>query len=421
MKESVEGEQQGEATTKDFFEANALRKWEFIVLLGLIMGLSSLCIDTLLPALPKMKASLGVEGEHKMQFVISMLFLGLAIGQFFYGTLSDSWGRKVPMYAGFAVLFIGTGLTFFAQNLTVMLCARFLQGFGLASPRTLSLAIVRDQFEGEKMANIMSYIRAVFVMIPAFAPSLGLLIITLASWRIIFVLILAFSAVLLIWFTIRMPETLAKKERVELSPAQFKTSVKKVWEHKGALAYTLMAGLITGAFIGFLNCAQPLLQDHYSLGKQFVFYMGGLSACSGVASLLNAWLVKKYSMRFLVLVTLVLVIVLSGVVGGAILLAGWELPMGWGLGYLAVVLFLTGILFGNMNSLAMEPLGEVAGLGSTLVGASVTLIGTGVGTLLGMQYQDNILPIVIGYFICGLLGVGLVLLGKHYHTNTAST
>ncbi len=416
MKESAKGErEEGEDATKsNFFEEQAIGRWEFIILLGLIMGLSSLCIDTVLPALSPMKEELGVESDNKMQWIISVLFLGLAIGQLFYGTLSDSFGRRIPMCAGFALLFVGTALSFFAQSLDVLLVARFLQGIGLASPRTLSLAIVRDQFKGDKMAKIMSFVRAIFMLIPAFAPALGQLIVNLTTWRIIFVVIGVLSALLLLWFLIRMPETLEKEDRITLSRSQFKESLTKVWKEKDALAYTLMAGLVTGAFLGFLNCSQQILQAQYDLGKQFAFYIGGLSAFMGLASFINGWLVQHFGMRPLVLVALSTVLLWSLVFVGGLLLGGWELSLWSALTYLAGALFCTGILFGNMNSLALEPLGAVAGLGSTLVGASATLIGTGFGTLISMQYKDDILPVVVGYVIAACLGLGLVTWGNYY-------
>lgn len=421
MKEKVEQRKNSSETSsqKGFFEEQAIHKWEFVILLGLIMGLNALCVDSLLPALSPMKKALEVSGENKMQLVFSFLFFGLALGQLFYGTLSDSFGRKMPMYAGFVVLIIGTVLSIFAQSLGFLLFARFLQGFGLASPKTLSLAIVRDQFEGEKMARILSFVRAVFVLIPTVAPALGLLIITLASWQTIFVVMAVFSGVLLIWFYVRMPETLEEEDRLDLSYEQVKKSIQTIAEHKAALAYTLLAGLCTGAFIGFLNCAQPLLQEHYQLKQQFVFYMGGISLCSGIASLGNSWLVQKYSMLPLMIGSLVVLSALSAVVGGGILIGGWELSLGWALAYLCIALFFTGILFGNMNSLAMKPLGDVAGMASTMVGAAATLIGTGIGTLVGALYQDGILAVVVGYFSCCVLGLVLVFLAKNYEQKEA--
>lgn len=416
MKEKVEQREESPTSSSKngFFEEHAIQKWEFIVLLGLIMSLNALCVDTLLPAFSLIKEDLEISGKNKIQLVFSCLFFGLALGQLFYGTLSDSFGRKIPMYAGFVVLIIGTVLSFFAQSLGFLLLARFLQGFGLASPKTLSLAIVRDQFEGDKMARILSFVRAIFILIPTVAPALGLLIITVGSWRIIFVVIAVVSGGLLAWFCVRMPETLPKEDRLELSFEQFKKSIQKIVQHKAALAYTLLAGLCTGAFIGFLNCAQPLLQEHYQLQQQFVYYIGGISACSGIASLANGWLVRKYSMLPLMIGSLVVLSLLSAVVGGGIWLGGWALSLGWALGYLCVALFFTGILFGNMNSLAMRPLGDVAGMASTMVGAAATLIGTGIGTLVGALYQEGVLAVAIGYLACSVLGLGLVFLAKNY-------
>jgi DHA1 family bicyclomycin/chloramphenicol resistance-like MFS transporter len=398
----------------NFFNDASIQRWEFIILLGLTMGLSALCIDTVLPALSPMQEALQVKGENQMQYIISVLFLGLAVGQLFYGTLSDCFGRRWPMFAGFVLLFVGTVVAFFAQSLTVMLVGRFLQGFGLASPRTVSLAIVRDQFKGDQMAKVMSFVMAIFMLIPIIAPSTGQLIINVADWRIIFVVIAGVSLLLLVWFMLRMPETYPEEERMEFSGKAFLNSIKEVARHKDALAYMLMCGLMTGAFVGFLNCIQQVLQQQYDLGKQFALYMGGLSAFIGVASFVNGWLVKRFGMRSIVLVALGVVLMWSAVFTGGLLFGGWKLSLWASLAYLAGALFCTGFLFGNMNSLAMAPLGAVAGMASTLVGAATNLIGTGVGTLISLQYTDSILPIVVGYVCTALLGIGLVVWGKFY-------
>ena len=190
---------------------------EFVARVALMISLVALSIDAMLPALPAIGAELGVRQANDAQLVISALFLGLAIAQMVYGPLSDSFGRKPAIYAGFAIFIAGCVLSILASGLEVMLLGRFLQGIGAAGPRIVTMALVRDQYAGRAMARVMSLAMAVFIMVPVLAPAIGQGILLVAHWRAIFGMLLAVALIALAWFALRQPETLPPARRTPFS------------------------------------------------------------------------------------------------------------------------------------------------------------------------------------------------------------
>ncbi|MEM7537634.1 MAG: MFS transporter, partial [Chloroflexota bacterium] len=191
-----------------------LPEGEFIALMAMVTALIALSTDAMLPALDDIGTSLGTQNPNDNQLVLVMLFLGLAVGQLFSGPLSDAIGRKPTVSLGYAVFIVGCILSIFATNMTMMLGGRVLQGLGVAGPRTVSIALIRDLYEGRRMARIMSFIMTVFILVPIIAPTLGQGILLIADWRSIFVALLLMALATFFWFTIRQPETLPPERRM---------------------------------------------------------------------------------------------------------------------------------------------------------------------------------------------------------------
>ena len=372
---------------------------EFIIIVSLMMSLTALSIDAMLPALPQIGHELGVTNPNDRQLIISIIFLGSALGQLFFGPLSDKTGRKSAMYAGYALYLTGSLIALFSINFPMLLSGRVLQGLGISAPQAVTMALVRDQFEGRKMARVMSFAMTVFVLVPMIAPTIGQGILLLAGWRSIFGSYLLFALVTLIWFAIRVPETLALEDRIPFSLERIANSVREILKIHSTLGYTLAAGLLSGIFLGYLNSSQQIFQEQYALGELFPLFFATISLSLGMASLLNARLVMRYGMLKLVRWALGIVfgaaIIFLGISSG---LAGQ--PPLWGLMvYLMVSFFCIGILLGNLNALAMQPLGHLAGIGAAVIGSFSTLISMLLGTLIGRSYNGTILPLVLGMTI----------------------
>ena len=370
--------------------------------MAMLMSLVALSIDAMLPALGEIGRDLGVGRDNDVQLIVSFIFLGITVGQLAYGPLSDSLGRKPALLAGLGVYMVGCLLSLFSQNFSAMLAGRLLQGLGVAGPRIVAVAVIRDQYEGQLMARVMSFAMAIFIIVPIIAPAMGQGILMIASWRAIFGVFLVMAVAVAVWFTIRQPETLPPERRIPFSPARVLSGFREVLTNRTALGYTVVAGLVFGAFIGYLSTAQQVFQVQYGLGKLFPLYFALLAVALGVASLVNARLVMRYGMKPLSRWALTVMGVLS--IGFFIVsyLAAGHPPLSALVAYLLVVFFCEGILYGNMNALAMEPLGHIAGVGAAFVGALSLLISIAGGTLIGQAYDGTILPLVAGFGVCGI-------------------
>lgn len=376
---------------------------EFVALMALMQSLVALSIDAMLPALTEIGKELGASQANDSQLIVSFLFLGLAFGQGIYGPLSDTTGRKPSLYLGFALFLAGGLLCLFSTDLKVMLAGRFLQGLGLAAPRCVIVAIVRDQYEGPQMARVMSFVMTIFIFVPAIAPTLGQGILMVAHWRAIFAALLACGIITLVWLATRLPETLPVERRIPFSLTRIKNAIREVCSHRVSIGYTISLGLISSAFLGYLSSAQQIFQKQYQLGTLFPLYFAVLALCIGGASFANGRLVMRFGMQSLSRWSKRISTVLSLLFFLYVLSVGGQPPLWTLMAYMMVTLFCFGIMYGNLNAMAMEPLGHIAGVGAAVMGALSTLISVPCGILIGLSYNGTVIPVISGFTISGIL------------------
>jgi DHA1 family bicyclomycin/chloramphenicol resistance-like MFS transporter len=378
---------------------------EFVALMGALTALVALSIDMVLPSLPAIGASLGVGRANDNQLVVSLLFLGFGVGQFFYGPLSDAVGRKPAAFLGLIVFTVGCSLALLSQTFPVMLAGRLLQGLGVAGPRTITIALVRDRFEGREMARVMSLVTAIFILVPIIAPAIGQALLGAFGWRSIFVVYLVMGLVTSIWFGLRQEETLPAPRRIPFSLRRLGAALRTVVTNRVTVCYTIAAGFVFGAFLGYLTSAQQILQEQYALGSRFPLYFSLLAVAIGGASLTNAKLVMRYGMRHLSQWSLWGIFAISMGFTGVATLAGGRPPLLLLMAYLMASFFGIGLLFGNLTTLAMQPLGAIAGTGSAVVGACSMLISLTLGTVIGQSYNGTVLPLVVGFAVLSLCSI----------------
>ena len=379
----------------------ALRHGEFIVLVALLMSLVQLATSAMLPALPAIGDDLGAARRNDAQFVVTALFLGLGAGQIVFGALSDRIGRKPAIHVGLVLFMAGCLLSIFAPTFETMIAGRVLQGFGAAGPRIVVIALMRDQYEGRRMARLMSFAMAVFILVPTVAPALGQAILWLGSWRAIFVVFLAIAAVAFVWLALRQPETLPVERRRPLSPRAVGGAVLEVFRLRAALGYTLATGCAFAPLIAYLSSAQQIFQEAYGTGALFPLYFGALALAFGSAALVNGRLVMKHGMRRLSKVAAASVTLVS-IAAWALAFATGGLPPLWlFMAYLIVVFLGVGLLFGNLNALAMQPLGHIAGVGAAVVASLATFISVPLGTLVGQSFDGTVHVQVAAFAVFG--------------------
>ena len=380
---------------------------EFIIIISMMMALTALSIDAMLPALPKISSDLGATNPNDRQLIISLIFLGQAVGQLFFGPLSDKIGRKPAIYAGYALFIVGSLISVFSTNFSAMLIGRALQGIGISAPRAVSMALVRDKLEGRRMAQVMSFASTIFILVPMIAPTIGQGILAIAGWRGIFGSFILFALVTVVWFALRVPETLALEKRLPFSPKQIVDSTIKIVNIRTTLGYTLVLGLVQGVFLGYLNSSQQIFQEQYALGTRFPIYFAVISLSLGMASLANTRLVMRYGLDKLAQWALIGIFVLTVLFLGAAAVYSGQPPLWSLMTYLMMSFFCIGILFGNVSALAMQPLGRLAGVGAAVIGSLSTLISTLLGTIIGQSFNGTILPLVIGMAL--LTGISIFI------------
>lgn len=379
----------------------ALRPGEFLALVALLMSIPALSTDAMLPALPAIGHDLGAPRRNDVQFVITAMLLGLALGQIVFGPLSDRFGRKPAIHAGLSLYMAGCLVSVFAPVFGVMIASRIVQGIGSAGPRIVIIALVRDQYEGRQMARLMSFAIAVFVLVPTVAPGLGQGIQWLAGWRAIFATFFIVAAIGFAWLGLRQPETLPAARRRPLSPRAVGAAVLEVLRIRTARGYTLATACAFAPFIAYLSTAQQIFQEAYRVGALFPIYFGVLALSLGGASLMNARLVVRHGMRRITRAAAVSVALVS-VAAWALAFAFDGLPPLWlFMAYLLVVFVCFGHLFGNLNALAMEPLGHIAGVGAAVVASLPTFVAVPFGAFVGQTFDGTMYAQISAFAVFG--------------------
>lgn len=380
---------------------------EFVIMLAMMISIVALATDMMLPALGTIGSELGVDDVNDVQLIVSSLFLGFALGQAIAGPLSDSFGRKPIIYLGYVVFVIGCLLSLFATSWEAMIVGRVLQGLGAASPRIVTLALVRDGYEGREMARIMSFVMAVFVLVPTIAPALGQVVIYLSGWRATFAVLIVLAIAAALWFALRQPETLPKSQRRPFSAVAIWRGLKEIVRNRSAMGNTLALGLIFGAFLAYLSTAQQIYEVVYDAGALFPIYFGAAALSIGGAAVVNSLLVMRLGMRLLTRMALIGLIALAALFAIPAFAVGGTPHVALFLAYLIGSFFCIGILFGNLNAIAMEPLGHMAGLGAALIGSVSNFVALPISYYIGHHFNGTVLPMVIGF---GTVGVGALAL-----------
>jgi len=381
---------------------------EFIALMAFLMANAALSIDAILPGLNSMAISLKIIEANQLQLIVTMILIGLGVGQLVFGTLSDSFGRKPMVYVGVVTFVLASVICVTAQSLEIMLIGRILQGIGLSAPRSISISIIRDSYSGEDMARIMSFITVVFIIVPMVAPMAGQLILQGFTWHYIFLFQIGFIILILIWFAIRQKETLTKAHKKKFSARLFYNGAKEFFSIKQTVIYTIVSGLIGGSFFVYLSASKQVFQDQYELTTTFVYVFGALAFSMGIASLLNSFLVMKIGMKKLATYFLILFCV-SSLVYSLLFYGSTNPSLLVSMLFFAIQFLALGFIFGNIRSLAMEPIGHIAGIGAAINGFVSTLMAVPIAIYIGSFLTDTAYPIFIGFFICSALSLALVV------------
>ncbi len=388
---------------------------EFIALISLMTSLTAVSIDALLPALYSIGTSLSVGNTLNTQWVISVFIAGMVLGELFFGPLSDAIGRKKSIIVGLVVYCLGTLIAMSSVTLEQMLLGRVIQGVGISGPKIASRALVRDLYRGDEMARIMSLVLMVFILVPMLAPLIGQVVLDFLAWRWIFVLYLLMAAVSGVWLCARQRETLPVKDRIPWCYASLRENARLIVGHRRVMIYTAVAGSVFGAQLLFLSVVPAVFTDVYGVTRQFPMYFAVLALGLGGAAFVNSKVVKRYGMQGMSSLGLLGMLMFASVLLVACVVSDGRPSLAVFMFCLFFTMASFGILFGNLNSLAMQYLGRVAGLGAAIVASVSSAIGVVFAMSLGRLYAETVNVVAVGYLLAA--GAGLLLLALVQGTN----
>lgn len=384
---------------------------EFIALIAMMFATIAISIDAMLPALPEIGAELSPGNVNRAQLVLTAFVLGLGAGTFVVGPLSDTFGRKPVILAGAAVYIAGAIAAWASQSLEVLLLSRILQGLGASAPRIVSIAIMRDLFSGRIMARMMSLAMMIFTIFPAFAPLIGQGIIALSDWRGIFLAFVLFSAVSMLWLVVRLPETLPRGARRPLRLPQMMDAVREMTTHPTVRLSIMVQTLCLGLLFTMLVMVQPVYDVVYDRSEQFPALFAIIALIAGSASLLNAALVVRLGMRRMVIWSLAIQMIWSATLLG-LSFAPLPDPLAFVLfmAWQGSVFFIAGTTLGNLNAIAMEPMGHIAGMAASVIGAISTVLAAGIASAVGQLFDGTVVPLAAALSI--MSGIGFLLMRR---------
>ncbi|OYU39145.1 MAG: multidrug MFS transporter [Pseudorhodobacter sp. PARRP1] len=386
---------------------------EFIALTAALFAMVAISIDAMLPALPEIAAALSPDAPNRAQLVITSFVFGMGLGTLFVGPLSDAYGRKPVIYAGAGLYALTALACYFANSLETLLIARVLQGISVAAARVVSMAIMRDMFKGREMAKIMSFVMMVFIMVPAIAPLMGQGIIALAGWQAIFLVYILVVGVVILWFGIRQVETLAVQDRRPLDLRALWASTRELFTHRIVVVSIAAQTLTMAALFGCLSSMQGIFEQRFDRAESFPLWFAFIALGSASGSIINSRVVMRLGMRavatmayasVLGLTLVLLVLMVSGLLPEVLAFPAHIL---WSIGLFSMM----SMTMGNLNALAMEPVGHIAGLAASVMTAVATVASVVLAVPVGLAFDGTALPLMIGaaVFIAGALALMRVI------------
>lgn len=397
-------------------QGGTMRFYEFVGFIAACMALNALAIDVMLPALPDITNDFLLSDQKQAQAVIAVYLVGMGLSQLIYGPVSDRFGRRPVLIGGLALFSLAGLLSAMTASFAMLLAARFVQGIGAGAPRVIAVSLARDIYSGRQLGRVMSLAMMIFMAVPIIAPSIGQGILLVAPWRWTFGTLVVGGALVLLWTTLRLKESLPPDRRRPLSPTAVVDAYRNILSVREAVSYTMALGLVFGAQMGFIISAQRIFADVFDAGRSFSLLFALAASAMAVAAFTNSQLVLRFGMRRLAITGLSTLVALNL----AHLVMVWHsseslwLFMVMQTGSMAMF----GFLAANLNTLAIEPLGHIAGTASSAIGFFITVCGALLGFTVGQSFNGTVVPLTLAYVVFGLGALGLVLTAERGASNT---
>ncbi len=392
----------------------------FVLFTSAAMSMAAMAIDLLIPAFSDMRRQFGlVEGSTRIGLVVTVFFFGLAIGQLFYGTLSDRYGRRPMMLVGLAIYIVASIVAGLSGSLPLLFAARFVTGIGAAGPRSLSVAMVRDVYEGVEMARLMSFVMTVFMIVPIVAPTLGAALISVLPWQsvLFFPAVAASVVAFLCW---RMPETLPAERRRSLGFRDLRTAAGIVVRNRRTMAFTLVTTLTFSSMASYLGRSQPLIVDLYGRERLFPVIFGAVAGVMAMMTLANSRLIPRYGIQNMLSGATTMLVVFTSVLAVVVALTDGKPPLLVLVVLLACIMGSKGLVMPNANTAAMQPMGAVAGTASSIIGVTTSLFGALFSGIVTRIYDPSSRTLAYAMFVFAVASASCVAYARFRTTDPSS-
>jgi DHA1 family bicyclomycin/chloramphenicol resistance-like MFS transporter len=388
-----------------------MKRAEYICLSAATMMLTALGIDIMLPALGELRHHFGLQPDSTATANVIVFFFMGQVAQLIFGILSDRFGRLPILRIGFPLYITGGIAAAYAPSLELMVAARFMAGMGAAAVFTTTIAGVRDRFAGDQMARVMSFILTVFLFTPIIAPFLGIGILSLGSWKAVFLTPPLFAVLVFIW-SLRLDESHPAARRTPLNWTSTKKSLTHILGNRSFLRYTIITTFLFATLSVYVSGSERIVGEMYGRPELFPWIFAGIGLVMSFAALFNARLSIRYGAKR----TIRSLLLIYTVIAAILLLVTFmenDLP--------GMAVFFTGVgllmainlaIEPNSSALALEPLGQNAGLAASVYGTIFFFIGSSIGALISQLMANNVLPLTVGFFILGCTGLLLAWTDK---------
>jgi len=329
------------------------------------------------------------------------------VTQIVFGYLTDRLGRLPILRAGI-VLYVITGfLTAFAGSLYWMYVFRFIAGMGAAAVFMTSIASVRDRYAGDAMARVMSLVLFVFLFTPVVAPALGALVLKFYSWRVVFAIPPSFAVIVFIW-SFRMQESHPATARLKNDFRSTLHKLRSIIRNRTFVRYVTIATLLFSVFSSYISSSERIIGTIYQRPRLFPVIFGTIGLFMAISAISNSYFSKRYGARITLRVLLTSFFVVAAVLFTLTLLLGDPPPA---LLFFILMGFICCIFIAadpNSSAIALEPLGDKAGLAASVYGTIFFFVGSGIGTFISNQLIKGVGALTTGFFVAGLIVVVLV-------------
>lgn len=383
-----------------------MKSGEFIALSACTMALTALGIDIMLPAFAAIRQDFGLPASSTATAnIVSYFFMG-QVAQIVFGILSDRYGRLAILRIGFPLYIISGVAAAFSPSLGMMFAARFVMGMGASAVFMSTIAGVRDRYVGDQMARIMSLIFTIFLFTPVLAPFLGIAILSFATWKYVFLAPPLFACLIFLW-SLRLEESLPANMRSKLNWKAIGKALREVLGNRIFLRYTTITTLLFSALGTYVAGAERIIGELYGKPSYFPWIFGGMGLVMSCSSLLNSRLSIRYGAKKTLRHSLLIYTLIAGALLLINLTMGNPPPMPFFFVPVVILLALNLAIEPNSSALAMEPMGDKAGLASSVYGTVFFFIGGFIGSIVSSWMEKGVLALVLSFFLVGLLGVVL--------------